>query len=85
MKQFKLKEEYNLEGLKVTKQVLGIGNITFELSKVNSEDYYKWINLGFEELFEEIVIEQTESNSEQTVEEAKEYAKTSKKKIKMIK
>lgn len=47
----KLKNEY--KGLIITKNVFGIGNITFDETKVNPIHYDNFAKIGFEELFEE--------------------------------
>jgi hypothetical protein len=53
MKNYKLKDEY--QGLIITKKVYGIGDITFDPTKVEPKDYENYIKIGFEQLFEEIV------------------------------
>lgn len=62
MEQYKIKNEYS--GLIITKNVYGLGQVTFDSSKVDPKDYKTYVKLGFEELFEKVV--------EEVIEEIKE-------------
>lgn len=55
MKNYRIKEQY--KGLIITKSVFGLGQVTFDPSKVDPKDYKNYIKMGFEELFEEIIEE----------------------------
>ena len=53
----KLKKEY--EGMRITKNNLEHGKITFDAYRVEPEHYENYFLRGFNELFEEIIEEQT--------------------------
>lgn len=50
---YKLKQEF--QGVRVTRNHMGIGKVTFDANSVNPEHYENYVKLGFEELFEEIL------------------------------
>ena len=56
MKNYKLKEEY--EGVIVSRNVPGLGNVIFDPTKVEPRKFENYVKLGFEYLFE-LVIEET--------------------------
>jgi hypothetical protein len=53
MMKYKLKDEY--KGVKVTRNHMGIGKVTFDANIVKEEHYENYVKLGFGELFEEIL------------------------------
>lgn len=76
MERLKLKKEY--EGLIITKNVLGLGQVTFDPSKVDPINYENYSKMGFEELFEkvidnvvELIVEDVEDVNENIVEKRK--------------
>ena len=50
MKTLKLKEKY--KGLRVTRNDIRVGKITFDANSVKEEHYQNFYDLGFTELFE---------------------------------
>ena len=73
MEQYKIKNEYS--GLIITKNVYGLGQVTFDSSKVDPKDYKTYVKLGFEELFEKVVEEVIEfivDEIKEVIEEVKE-------------
>ena len=55
MAKYKLKEEF--EGVIVSRQVPGLGNVIFDPTKVEPHKFQNYVRLGFEYMFE-LVIEE---------------------------
>lgn len=55
MAKYKLKEEF--EGVIVSRQVPGLGNVVFDPTKVEPHKFENYVRLGFEYMFE-LVIEE---------------------------
>jgi hypothetical protein len=53
MTKYELKPEY--QGVKVTRNHMLIGKVTFDANTVSPEHYHNYVKLGFEELFNEII------------------------------
>lgn len=48
----KIKAEFPLP-FTLTKNIVGLGNISFDSKSVDPKDYHKWAALGFADIFEE--------------------------------
>jgi len=66
------------ENFRVTKQIPGLGMVMFNTEKVHPNDYQKWFDLGFQDLFEliiEEVIEEVIEKVEEVIEKKRRRRK----------
>lgn len=52
---YKLKPEY--EGITISRNVMGLGNVIFDANNVEPEKYHNYVKMGFEFLFELVIDE----------------------------
>lgn len=57
----KIKEEFLLDNLSITKNLPTIGRVTCKPALIHSDDYSKWADLGFKDIFEEVIEEVIET------------------------